>query len=758
MTDHNEFQGKIGRTFRDSQPWWPPLPTAPQDRPNVLIILFDDLGFAHLNCYGSTIDTPNINRLAANGLRFTNFHVTPLCSPTRASLLTGRNHHTVGMRSISHLNSGYPHMRGAISRNAATIAEMLSDENYATFALGKWHLAPMEETSQAGPFHEWPLQRGFDRYYGFLGGETDQFYPELAYDNHLVAPPKSPEDGYHLTEDLADHAIGFLRDHQSIYPGQPFFLYFAPGATHAPHQAPQAYLDKYRGRFDAGWDEVRQQVYARQQELGVIPDGTELAPRNPGVDAWDDMSENAQRFAIALQEAFAAFLDHTDAQIGRLIDYLEVSDQLDNTIVLLMADNGASQEGGAGGQADEARFFMGRPEDPDEMQSHLAEIGGLRSSPNYPWGWAQVGNTPLRWYKQNTHGGGVRVPLIAHWPDGIAERGGFRRQFHHVSDVLPTVLETLGMEAPDTYRGIEQIPVTGSSFAYAFDESDAPTPKEAQYFEMFGHRGIWLDGWKAVTRHVRPNDWTDDEWELFHLDEDFSEIHDLAESEPAKLRELVERWWVEAGRHGVLPLDDRIFELAQPLQLPGSPHTGFRYRYTPPITHIPPEVSPVLDMGSWTAEAAISRGSDGGDGVIFARGAIHSGLSLFIQDNSLQFDYHAMYTRTHIRTDAPIPTGDCTVGIAFESDEPFGPGRVTLSIDGQTVGTGVVPVALRSFLIGHTMMDIGADERSPVSDSYDAPFPFQGAINSLEIEVTPYQGQAASRVAEQRRRQAMARQ
>ena len=329
--------------------------------PNVLVILFDDLGFAHLNCYGSTIETPNINRLAANGLRFTNFHVTPLCSPTRASLLTGRNHHTVGMRSISHFDSGYPHMRGAISRNAATMAEMLRDEDYATFALGKWHLAPMEETSQAGPFHEWPLQRGFDRYYGFLGGETDQFYPELVYDNHLIAPPKSPDEGYHLTEDLADHAIGFLRDHQSIYPGQPFFLYFAPGATHAPHQAPQAYLDKYRGRFDAGWDEVRQEVYARQQELGVIPDGTELAPRNPGVDAWDDMSENAQRFAIALQEAFAAFLDHTDAQIGRLIDYLEASDQLDNTIVLLLADNGASQEGGAQGALDEARFFMQRP-------------------------------------------------------------------------------------------------------------------------------------------------------------------------------------------------------------------------------------------------------------------------------------------------------------------------------------------------------------------------------------------------------------
>ena len=758
MTANEDFGGKIGRTFRESEPWWPPLPTAPQDRPNVVVILFDDLGFAHLNCYGSTIETPNINRLAAGGLRFTNFHVTPLCSPTRASLLTGRNHHSVGMRSISHFDSGYPHMRGAISRNAATMAELLRDERYATFAIGKWHLAPMEETSQAGPFHEWPLQRGFDRYYGFLGGETDQFYPELVYDNHLIAPPRTPDQGYHLTEDLADHAIGFLRDHQSIYPGQPFFLYFAPGATHAPHQAPQDYLDKYRGRFDAGWDEVRQQVYARQQELGVIPEGTELAPRNPGVEAWDDMSEHAQRFAIALQEAFAAFLEHTDAQIGRLIDYLEASNQLDNTIVLLLADNGASQEGGAQGALDEARFFMQRPEDIDAMQSRLSDIGGVKSSPNYPWGWAQVGNTPLRWYKQNTHGGGVRVPLIAHWPDGIADQGGFRRQFHHVSDVLPTVLEALDVEPPDTYRGVDQMPISGSSFAYAFDRPDAPTPKDAQYFEMFGHRGIWLDGWKAVTRHTRRNDWTDSEWELFHLDEDFSEIHDLAQSEPQKLRELVDRWWIEAGRHGVLPLDDRVIEIALPSQRPGAPHNGYRYHYTPPITHIPLEVSPAMDLGSWTATAAISRGSTDGDGVIFTRGAIHSGMSFFIQDNSLQFDYHAMDIKTHIRTSEPIPPGDCTVGISFEADEAFGPGRVTMSINGEPVGAGVVPIAMRPFLIGHTMMDIGADDRSPVSDSYDAPFPFQGTIHSLDIEVTPFQGREASQAAAERQRQAMSRQ
>ena len=758
MATNEDFAGKIGRTFRDSEPWWPPLPTAPQDRPNVVVILFDDLGFAHLNCYGSTIETPNINRLAANGLRFTNFHVTPLCSPTRASLLTGRNHHSVGMRSISHFDSGFPHMRGAISRNAATMAEILSDEHYATFAIGKWHLCPVERTSQAGPFDDWPLQRGFDRYYGFLGGETDQFYPELAYDNHLVEPPNTPDEGYHLTEDLADHAIGFLRDHQSIYPEQPFFLYFATGATHAPHQAPQQYLDKYRGRFDAGWDEVRQEWYARQQELGIIPEGTALAPRNRGVEAWDKMSPNAQRFALALQEAFAAFLDHTDAQIGRLIDYLDTSGQLDNTIVLLMADNGASQEGGPQGAADEPRFFMQRPEDLDAMQSRLHEIGGLRTSSNYPWGWAQVGNTPLRWYKQNTHGGGVRVPLIAHWPEGISERGGIRRQFHHVSDVMPTVLETLGVEPPETYRGIEQMPVSGRSFAYAFDDADAPTPKEAQYFEMFGHRGIWVDGWKAVTWHRRNTEFSDDEWELFHLDEDFSEMHNLAEEEPERLRALIDRWWIEAGRNDVLPLDDRTAEMADPIQRPGGPHNGLRYRYTPPITHLPAEVAPAMDLGSWTADAAISRSSTDQDGVIFARGAIHTGWSFFIQDNSLQFDYHALDIKTHIRTDAPIPVGDCTVSVRFDSDEPFGEGRVTLSVNGQSVGEGVVPIALRRSLIGHAMMDIGADPRSPVSDSYDAPFPFQGTIRTLEVEVAPYEGDAATQASAERQRRAMSRQ
>ena len=757
MSEREQFEGTIGRTFRDSEPWWPLLPTAPQDRPNVLIILFDDMGFAHLNCYGSTIETPNINRLAANGLRFTNFHVTPLCSPTRASLLTGRNHHTVGLRAVTQFDSGFPHMRGRISHNAATIAELLRDENYATFAVGKWHLAPVASMGQAGPFHDWPLQRGFDRYYGFLSGETDQFYPELVYDNHLIEPPRSPEDGYHLTEDLVEHAEDFLRDHQSIYPGQPFFLYFALGATHAPHQAPQEYIEKYRGKFDAGWDAVRQEWFERQLELEVIPEGTELAPRNRGVEAWDDLSPNAQKFALALQEAFAGFLEHTDAQLGRLFDYLEASGQLDNTLILLMADNGASQEGGPQGVSDEPRVF-GPLDDLDEVQARLHEIGGPRSASNYPWGWAQVGNTPLRWYKQNTHGGGVRVPLITHWPDGISERGGIRHQFHHVSDVLPTVLETLGVEAPSKFHGRDQIPFAGSSFAYAFGDPDATTPKEAQYFEMLGHRGIWLDGWKAVTWHRRGREWSDDEWELYHVDEDFSEVNNLAEQEPERLRALIDRWWVEAGRYGVLPLDDRTLEINQPSQRPGSPHQDLRYHYTPPIAHLTVEVSPALDMGSWMLTASISRASAGQEGVIFNRGSTHSGVTIYIKDNCLHCDYHAYDDWTRMRSETPVPNGECVVGVSMNADAPSGPGRFTLEINGQPVGSGESPILQRQVLFAHGECDIGADRRSPVGDNYDPPFEFEGEINTVDVVVTSFTGEAASQAARERQRATMSRQ
>ena len=460
METFGEFKGTIGRTHEESTPWFPERPHPAPGAPNVVVVLLDDMGFAQLGCYGSDIDTPNIDALAAGGLRYTNFHVTPLCSPTRASLLTGRNHHQVGMRALSNFATGFPHQLGHISNHAGTVAEVLRGEGYATFAVGKWHLCPMEDASAAGPFDQWPCQRGFDRFYGFLDGETDQFSPSLVYDNHPIEPPATAADGYHLSEDLVDRAIGFVHDTTSVRPDRPFFLYLAFGATHAPHQAPPEYLAKYRGRYDEGWDVARQRWYERQLATGLLPEGTDLAPRNEGVEAWDDLPEDQQRLAARLQEAFAAFLDHTDVQIGRLVEALSALGELDNTVVMFLSDNGASQEGGPYGVLHEMKTFNLILESPSEAVAHLDEIGGPHSHSNYPWGWAQAGNTPFKWYKQNTHEGGVHVPLIVHWPHGIADAGGLRHQFHHVSDLVPTIYELLGVTAA---RGVPRLPADASS-------------------------------------------------------------------------------------------------------------------------------------------------------------------------------------------------------------------------------------------------------------------------------------------------------
>ena len=758
MTTSEPFEGTIGRTYQESEPWWPPLPEdASGARPNVLIILLDDTGFAHLGCYGSTIETPNMDKLAATGLRYTNFHVTPLCSPTRASLLTGRNHHAVGMGKIGNFHDiGFPNKRAAISPHAATLAEILQSEGYATFALGKWHLNPSEENSAAGPYDNWPLQRGFDRYYGFLPGATDQFYPELTYDNHHVDPPALPEDGYHVTEDLVDQAIGFIRDKQSHRSKQPFFMYFALGAMHEPHQAPSEFLAKYRGRFDAGWDAVRQTVYRRQLELGIIPPGTTLVPRNPGVKAWAELSREEQRFMARLQETFAGFLDHTDAQIGRLVDFLEASGELDNTILLLMADNGTSQMGGptgvvhAGSGSARSATNDGIPQGDadrpgslpfddidDVVRSRLDDIGGPRAWSDVPWGWAQVGNAPLRWYKGDVHGGGVRVPMIARWPDRIRE-SGIRQQFHHVSDVMPTVLEVLGIDAPAMYQRIDQMPVTGTGFAYTFDNPDAKSRKPVQYFEMDGHRGIWSDGWKAVTRHTRNDPYTDDEWELYHVAQDFSESRDLAASEPDRLRELIDRWWVEAGRNGVFPLDDRTTVLGRPSERPGGPHDGLQYRYEHPISHIPSRVAPAMALGTWELVAHIERSSASIEGVLFALGAAVGGLSLYIEANGLHFEYNARTIITAVHSTVPVPSGRVSVGARLDAERGDGGGVLTLVIDGSDVGSVDVPSLAGA--AGRGGADVGLDRLSPVTSSYEAPFRFTGTIHGLEVNVVPFRG------------------
>ena len=732
MTHHGDFQGTIGRTVADSEPHWPEPPHPGEDAPNVVVVLFDDLGFAQLSCYGSTLSTPHCDALAANGLRYTNFHVTPLCSPTRAALLTGRNHHAVGMRAVSNFNTGFPHMTGHISNRAATMAEVLGNAGYATFCVGKWHLAPMDQCSQAGPMDQWPLQRGFDRFYGFLDGETDQFSPSLTYDNHHIDPPATPDEGYHVSEDLIDKAIEFIHDSKGVRPDRPFFLYTSFGATHAPHQAPQAYLDKWRGKFDQGWDEVRAEWFARQQQLGLLPEGTELAPRNPGVDAWDDMPENQRLLAARLQEAFAAFLEHTDAQIGRLVAALDHLGELDNTIVLVLADNGASQEGGPFGVLHEMKFFNGMLETPDEAVHHLDDIGGPHSHSNYPWGWAQAGNTPFKWYKQNTHEGGVHVPLIVHWPDRITDTGSFRHQFHHVNDLAATVYELVGVTAPDTIRGYEQMPITGTSLAYSLEGPDAPTAKPIQYFEMGGHRGLWHDGWKAVTRHAPTTPFDDDTWELYHVAVDPSECNDLAAEQPAKLAELIELWWQEAEREGVLPLDDRMVELFGARFRDRSPHPADRhYVYRPPMAPLAAQASAAINGRSFDMKADIDRQAGQG-GVLYATGTQNAGVSFFVHDDHLVFDYNAFDDHTVVTSTAPVPTGESMVEVQVRRTGAR-TGTITLRIDEVEVGQADIPLFLS--MMSSTGPTVGFDGGSPVSPLYAAPNRFTGELRVVDIQL-----------------------
>jgi arylsulfatase len=735
MSKSQSFAGRIGRTVHESKPHWPELSRPRDGAPNVLVILFDDLGFAHLNCYGSSIETPNIDKLAAGGLRYTNFHTTALCSPTRAALLTGRNHHSVGMRGLSNWNTGYPNCTGTVAKSAGTIAEMLRMQGYATFAVGKWHLAPMDHVSPAGPFDQWPLARGFDRYYGFMGGETDQFHPDLYCDNHPIKPPRTPEEGYHLTEDLIDQAQAMIRSQKSAVPEKPFFLYLCFGATHAPHQAPQRFLDKYRGRFDAGWDAVRQQWYERQKKLGIIPPDTELAPRNPGVKPWESLSADQKLLANRLQEAFAGFLEHTDAEIGRLLAFLEEIGESQNTLILLMSDNGASQEGGANGMVDYTRYFNGFVEPLEESMARIGEIGGVKAHNNFPWGWAQVGNTPGKRYKQNTHGGGIRDPLIAHWPKGIADKGGIRPQFHHVTDIAPTIMEVVGITAPEMVNGHPQMPIHGTSLAYSFPAAAKaePTRKTAQYFEMLGHRGIWAGGWKAVAYHEAEKPFEQDTWELYHLDKDFSESRDLAKSHPEKLREMIELWWSEAGRNGVLPLDDRRVELWAPAPGAYNPRNRDQYVFRPPIDLIPGESAPDLGNRSFTITIDLERAKATDGGCLLSFGDVKSGFAFYILKDRLAFDYNLFGTHYRAVADTALPTGRSQVRAEIKRQ---GPGAlITLSADGKSCGSVEVPQLLRRLWRGG--LNLGRNDGTPVSKDYLAPFVFEGRLHLVTIDVPP---------------------
>lgn len=728
-----DFKGYVGRTWKDSVPWWPEPQGARDGSPNVLVVLFDDMGFGSLGCYGSEISTPNIDALASRGLIYNNFHTTALCSPTRASLLTGRDHHAVGMSTIANADSGFPSKRGLIRHNAATIADVLKEEGYSTYAVGKWHLAPSDQLSPVGPFDHWPLGRGFEKYYGFLEALTDQFRPSLTRDNQRVEQPRSAEDGYTLNEDLADNAIQFLTDHVSLAPDKPFFMYFALGAMHSPHQAPKAFLDKYKGKYDLGWDAVREQRLKRQIERGIVPPGTELTPRNKGVEPWETLSSDQKRLYARFEEAYAAFLEHTDCELGRVLNHLDRLGVRDDTLIILLSDNGASQEGQVHGSTSTTFYENMEAESFAYNMERIDDIGTMRAKNNYPIGWAQVENTPLKRYKQNTHAGGVQDPLIVSWPRGVIERG-VRSQFHHVMDIVPTILEVAGIEAPANVRGIPQIPIHGTSMVYSFADAAAPTRKRSQVFEMFGHRAIWQDGWKAVCFHTRYGNYDDDSWELYHTDVDFAENHDLARQEPGRLATMIELWWAEAGRYDILPLDDRGFAERRAMARPreDSPRIRNEFRFYPGMTFIPGGAAPFIMDRSYAIEARVRAPVDT-EGVIVACGGLCGGYTLYIKGGMLTHDYN--FYQELFRTSGAVTAGNdwITVRYAFEKTGACeGIGR--LSINGQQVSEVHLPRTYRYFMDWEGFA-LGRDIGSPVSPAYAdrGAFPFTGEIDHVRI-------------------------
>jgi arylsulfatase A-like enzyme len=742
MAEKYGFEGKIGRTVAESEAWFSTPPHPADDAPNVIIVLLDDTGFAQMGCFGSDIDTSNIDALAANGLQFTNFHVTPLCSPTRAALLSGRANHAVGMRTVSNFITGFPNQLGHISNHAATVAEVLGDEGYGTFALGKWHLAPMEQCSAAGPFDQWPIARGFNRFYGFLDGETDQFHPELVSDNHPVAPPAGPEDGYHLSEDLVDQALRIVADFKGVRPDRPFLGYLAFGATHAPHQAPASYMAKYRGKFDEGWDIVRERWFKKQIATGVIPADTVLAPRNPGVKPWDELSDNEQRLAARMQEAFAAFLDHTDDQIGRLVEGLRDLGQLDNTILVVHADNGASQEGGPFGVMHEMKFFNGIIEMPDEAIKNIDSIGGPNSHCNYPWGWAQVGNTPYRWYKQNTHEGGVHVPMVFHWPNGVpaAQKGTKRDQFVFVADIVPTVYDIVGITPPKVRKGLEQMPVTGHSFKSILADANAPATNTVQYFENGGSLAVVVGEWKAVLKHTAGQPYSNEKWELYHLAKDRSECNDLADSDPAKLEEMIAHWWEQAEDHGVLPLDDRGVELFGARYRKNSPHPeSRRYVYRPPMSPMPGQASGGLGGRNVDLIANVTF-TKGDEGVLYATGNQNSGISFFVQNDRLVLDYNAFGHHTIIESSALINDGKRQLKAILRRGDGMA-GRLQIAIDDDVVGTADVSLYMR--MISSVGPSVGYDHGSSVSERYESPYYYSGMLHEIVLEASRPRADAA---------------
>lgn len=739
------FGGEIGRYHWESTPWWPEDVRADPDAPNVVLIVLDDVGFAQLGCYGSDIDTPVLDGLARRGLRYTNFHTTALCSPTRACLLTGRNHHSNGMGRIIDLATGFPGYNARIPRSNGFLPEILVPRGYAAWAVGKWHLTPEDECHLAASRSRWPLGRGFERWYGFFGGEAHQFAPVLWSDNDQTTPPRTYEEGYHLTEDLADQAVRCVTDLRAVDDDKPFFLYFATGACHSPHQAPADWIDRYRGHFDAGWDDWRERTFERQIAEGLVPPQTQLSPRPEWVPAWEELSARARRVYARYMEAFAGFLSHTDHQIGRVLDHLDRTGDLDNTLVIAVSDNGASSEGGPTGSLNDARAWNVVPRTVEEAAERLDEIGGPRIHNNYPWGWTVAGNTPFRRWKREVHEGGVADPLVVYWPRGIGDAGGgMRHQFVHAIDIAPMILDAVGVDAPRQIDGVPQRPLEGASFLPTLADPDAPAPRTTQYYEMLGCRAIYHDGWKAVVYHpiqAEEPGLDTDAWELYDVTADPSECDDLADTEPERLKVMVDLWWAEAEKYQVLPLDNRPFSEFV-LDRPRPPERD-RYVYYPDAAMVPEPVAVNLKNRSYliTAEIDVAEDTGSPEGVIVAEGSVLGGWSLHLVGGLFSYVHNVSGYREY-RLDASIDLepGEHTLGFRFERSADFA-GRATLVVDGRDVaGADFAGLTLNRYSITGDGLTVGYALGIPPCDDYTAPFRFTAGLRQVVVDVrgAPY--------------------
>ena len=748
------FAGKINLTFKGSEPVKSELKLPEtfglENAPNIFLVLIDDVGYGQYSTFGGAIPTPTMDRVAKTGLQYTQFHTTALCSPTRAALLTGRNHHSVGTGVIGELGTGFPGYSGELPNSAATFAKILQEYGYATAWFGKNHNVPDWETSLAGPFDHWPNAQGFDYFYGFVGGDTDQYSPALVENTTRLEPPKTNADGspYHLSTDLADHAISYIRQVKAIAPDKPFFTYLAPGATHAPHQVPKVWSEKFKGQFDLGWDNLREMTFARQKKLGVIPADTQLTPRPAALPAWDSLSPKEQKVYARMMELFAGFTAQVDYEVGRVVDAIDELGELNNTLIVYIAgDNGSSAEGGLEGLLNENAVFNAIAEPLEAKLAAVDDLGGPKYFNHFPAGWAWAMDTPFQWTKQiASHFGGTRNGLSISWPDRIKDKGGKRYQFSHIIDIYPTILEALGIDIPVEVNGVAQKPVEGTSMVYTFNAANAPTRHTTQYFEILSNQGIYHDGWMASALYAipwEPNTPTTDplnglDWELYHVDKDFSQAEDLADQMPEKLQEMRELFYAEAAKYNVLPLDGRRAERLNVALRPSLTQGQTQFVY-PDHLRVTEGAAPDVKHKNHTITASVVIPEDGAEGVLLTHGGRFGGYGLFVKDGKLVYHHNLVgVSRYEVTSKKPLPTGKVELKAVYktDADQPFSGGKVTLYANNKKIGEGRLEKTIPNRISIDETLDVGFDTGTPVTEDYETPFDFTGALNKVTIDLT----------------------